>query len=990
MKSSCYKCLLKLIPLLCVVVASACAAEADVAGLKLFEQKVRPVLLARCIKCHGDDKQKGQLRLDTREAALKGGKSGAAIVPGDVSKSLLIAAVNHTDEELAMPPEEEKLSDAVRAGLAEWIAAGAFWPEGVKLAVGKVSKKKILTDADKSFWSFQPVKSPVVPALDDAKFSNEIDRFIVEKLKGLNLSLAPEAGRRALIRRATLDLHGLPATPEEVEAFVEDKAPDAYEKLIDRLLASPRYGERYARHWLDLVRYAESDGFKQDSFRPSAWHYRDYVVASINNDKPYDRFISEQLAGDEIDPADPGVFAGTAFLRLSCYEYNNRDVPRSWNEYLNDLTDVCGDVFLGTSMSCARCHDHKFDPILQADYYRLQGFFAGLRWHDDAPLATPAQIAARDAEQAAWELKTAGLRAQISKIEKPHFDNATKRAIVKFAPEFQVILNKTAAERSPWETQIADLAWRQVVEENKNIDGKIAVGEREKWAALKRELATFDAENPINLPTTMLASDLGPKAAPTYLGGDPKREEIAPGFLSVLDPKPAEISAPKFPGSTGRRSALAKWIASPDNPLTARVMVNRLWQYHFGRGLVATSSDFGHLGEKPSHPELLDWLAARFVRDGWSFKKLNKLIMLSAAYRQSSTRVMPEQARLKDPENRLLWRMDSRRLDAQQIRDAMLAVSGELDKKSGGPSSDLSSHSRGIYTKVLRNTHDPLLEAFDEPDGLLGIAARSVTTTATQALFLINAQWPLQRAEAFAERLTQLKPYDDEATVIDAFKLAYGRPPAEKERMAALDFLQRAKQSAKSAKSADADSSAAKAASRNQYYQSQPMPHRGGQAAFFRENHPEDQLKLPAAESIPAGEFSIEAVVLLESLYDNANVRVIASSWDGNPAHQGWSLGITGEKSRHQPRNLILQLATADAKKTVEVVVSDLKLELHSPHYIAAVVKLLQPGEAGVVFYMRDLSDPDNPLRSAAVKHKFTGELDARSAFVIGGFLRGD
>lgn len=960
---------------------SARAGQASPEALKLFEQKVRPVLLESCISCHGEEKQKGRLRLDTLEGALKGGETAPAVVPGKVDQSLLISAVNHTDE-LAMPPKQDKLSDAVRAGLAEWVAAGAPWPEGVKLVAGKTSKKKVLTAEDKAFWSYQPIKNPPVPSVDDKNLVNEIDRFVAEKLKTLNLVIAPEADRRTLIRRATQDLHGMPPTPEEIDAFLDDRASNAYEKLIDRLLASPRYGERYGRHWLDLVRYAESDGFKQDSYRPTAWHYRDYVVNSINADKPYDRFITEQLAGDELDPKNPDVFVGTAFLRLSCYEYNQRDVTKAWDAYLDDITDVCGDVFLGSSLGCAHCHDHKFDPILQADYFRFRAFFAGLHWIDDKPLVPVNQLAAYEKQLDVWLKKTADVREKINAIEANYRKNAAKGAIDAFAPEFRAIFDKPPADRSPWETQIFELAYRQVDEKYKDIDGKIK-NDREKWAALKRELAAFDNDKPKPPHTTLLATDLGTKPAVTYLGNDRKREEIEPGFLSVLDPRPATIPAPKQPNSTGRRSVLAQWLTDRDNPLTARVIANRLWQYHFGRGLVATSSDFGHLGEKPSHPELLDWLATRFVADGWSFKKVNKLIMMSAAYRQSSSVVMSEQAKLKDPENRLLWRFDTRRLDAQQIRDGMLAVSGELDDRSGGPSSDLSSRSRGIYTKVLRNTHDPLLEAYDEPDGFFSVCNRNVTTTATQALFLINGQWPLQRAEAFAARLQAMKPYDDEATVANAFKLAYGRTPSEKERVAALKFLKR-KETAAAVAQAE-EPTAQRAASRNQYYQSQPMPHRGGQAAFFRENHADDQLRLPNSDKLPTDDFTIEAVVLLESLYENASVRVIASRWDGKPEHKGWSFGITSEKSKHMPRNLILQLSSGDNKKAAEVVVSDLRIDLHSPCYVAASVKLLDTSESGITFYMRDLSDPDAPLRTASVKHTFTGPFDGAAHFAIGG-----
>ncbi|HLX61981.1 MAG TPA: DUF1553 domain-containing protein [Planctomycetota bacterium] len=956
------------------------AAQPDAEGIKFFEQKIRPVLAERCIKCHGAEKQKGHLRLDTLDAAVKGGDTKPAIVPGAPEKSLLITAVERTDPDLSMPPKEDQLSEPDRVALAQWIRMGAPWPESVTIvAPPPVKKHKLLTDADREFWSYQPVKNPAVPQVKDAGWSkNEIDRFIFEKLAAINLTPAPEADRRTLIRRATMDLHGIPPTPDDVDAFVHDPSPNAYEKLIDRLLDSPRYGERYARHWLDLVRYAESDGYKQDSFRPNAWPYRDYVVRSINGDKPYDRFITEQLAGDELNPDDPDVFIGTAFYRLACYEYNQRDLPKAWADYLNDITDVTGDVFIGTSMSCARCHDHKFDPILQADYFRLQAFFSGLRFRDDLALATPKQVADYKMALVKWEKKTESLRAQIAAIEKPHLDRGAKDALSKFIPEFRAIVEKPEAERSTYETQIADFAMKQVYEEHRQIDGKIKGAERDKWTALKQQLSEFDAERPKPLPDTLLVRDVGPKAAPTYIPDDKSKTEIEPGFLTLLDPKPAAVSA--LPNSSGRRTALAKWLTDPKNPLTARVMVNRLWQYHFGRGLVPTSSDFGHLGEKPTHPELLDWLATRFVQDGWSWKKLNRLIMLSAAYRQASQQPMPDAAKLNDPDDKLLWRVNARRLDAQQIRDSMLAVSGELDSKVGGPSADFTALSRGIYTKVLRNTHDAVLEVFDEPDGLLTNPLRNVTTTATQALLMINGQWPLQRAAAFANRLKQSTSGEPGELVDMAYRLAYGRAPTAKERAMAVAFLSRSKESAAAS---NENAKAAAAAT----YVSQPMPQRGGQAALFREDHFEDQLRLADDATLPSDDFTIEAVVLLESLYDDARVRVIASQWDGNQAHKGWSLGITCEKSKHQPRNLILQLSDGDAKAGAgyEVVASDLKIELHKTYYVAASVKLADTSDAGVTFYMRDLTDMDSATRAAHVKHKVTANYRSKNALVIGG-----
>ncbi|MEI6235124.1 MAG: DUF1549 domain-containing protein [Planctomycetota bacterium] len=962
------------------------AAQPDAEGIKFFEQKIRPVLADRCIKCHGVEKQKGQLRLDTLLGALKGGETKTAIVPGDPAKSLLISAIEHTDPDLTMPPKEEKMPEAERAAFAQWVKMGAPWPENATIAPLSAAKKhKEITAADRAFWSFQPVANPPVPSIKNTVWAkNEIDHFIVEKLAATGLEPAPEADRRTLIRRVTLDLHGIPPTPEEVDAFIADTSTDAYEKLVDRLLASPRYGERAGRQWLDLVRYGESDGFRQDAYRPNAWLYRDYVIKSMNTDKPYDRFITEQLAGDELDPNDPDVFVGTAFLRLSCYEYNQRDVPRALSEYLCDITDVCGDVFMGLSMSCAHCHDHKFDPILQKDYYRLQAFFTPLRWHDDLPIARPNEIQKYKDSLTKWEENSKALRGEIAAIEKPFLENARHAALKFFEPDFQKIANKPESERTPYEIQITDLMLRQVVDERKTIDGKIKGAEREKWSVLKTKMAPFDAEKPKPLQSTALVRDIGSKSPPTVIPGDPAKTDIEPGFLTLLDPKIAEIPTLKNPNTTGRRTALAAWLSNPGNPFTSRVMVNRLWQYRFGRGIVATSSDYGKLGEKPSHPELLDWLATRFVKDGWSMKKANRLMVLSATYRQASNRPMPEIAKLKDPENRLLWRINARRLDAQQIRDAMIAVSGELESKNGGPPGDFTAPSRAVYTKVLRNTKDAVLDAFDEPDGLLTNPVRNVTTTATQSLLMINGQWPLQRASAFASRVKSMSVNEPDAIIDTAYRLAFGRVPRDSERVATAAFLGQKTKNSAANETAVANAAASQA---NQSFMSQAMPVRGGQAALVREKHPEDHLKLTESKSLPSGDFTIEAVVLLESIAENADVRTIVSQWDGVQTHPGWLLGVTSEKSKYQPRNLILQMCDGDPKKGstgYEVIPSDLKIELHKTYYVAASVKMSDTGETGITFYTRDLTDMDSTIRSAKVKHKAISHGPAKCAFMIG------
>src|SRR6266487_1811694 len=464
----------------------------------------------------------------------------------------------------------------------------------------------------------------------------------------------------------------------------------------------------------------------------------------------------EQVAADELWPGDPEAVVGTSYLRLTIYEYNQRDVHTQWRGIINDITDVTGDAFLGLGLQCARCHDHKFDPILQKDYFRLRAFFAPLAPREDIPLTTPEELAEYRRQLAQWQEKTADIRAQIDALEKPVRERTAKGVLDKFPKEIQAIMKKPDFERTPYEQQIHDLAYRQVTYEFEKLDGKFKGEEKEKLDKLRDELEKFDEFKPRPLPTMPLVSDIGPVAPLNAIPKRAKDEDIAPGLLSLLDAALMEIKPVSgSPGTTGRRAALARWLAQPDNRFTTRVMVNRIWQRHFGQGIVATPSDFGHLGEKPTHPELLDWLASYFVEHNWSVKAVHRLVMTSAAYRQSALTPTSAIAKTKDPDNRFLWRMNVRRLEAEQIRDAMLAATGELDETAGGPSVDPSKPRRTVYTKWLRNSRDSLIEAFDPPDAYTSTPQRNVTTTPSQALMLINGQYTLQRAQALAERIAR-------------------------------------------------------------------------------------------------------------------------------------------------------------------------------------------------------------------------------------------
>ncbi|MFO0809517.1 MAG: PSD1 and planctomycete cytochrome C domain-containing protein [Gemmataceae bacterium] len=683
----------------CLLAAPLSAGEPKppAAGTEFFEKSVRPVLADNCFKCHGEDKQKGGLRLDSRAALLTGGEAGPVVVPGNPQKSKLITAV-HYDGESKMPPKG-KLDEKQIAALTTWIADGAVWPEivAIRAAVVPTGKVMTVTDADRAFWSFRPVADPPVPvpSTEYPVPSTAIDAFVRVKLDEKGLSPAPPADKRTLIRRVTFDLIGLPPTPAEIDAFLADDSDDAFATVVDRLLASPHYGERWARHWLDVARYGEDQAHTFQSRKyPQGFRYRDWLVRAFNADLPYDRFVTEQIAGDLLD--EPGrVYRLPALGFFACGPVYYGDAKKL--DQYDDRIDTLTRGFLGLTVACARCHDHKFDPIPTKDYYALAGVFAGTEY-EEVPLVPPEAVEAAKAAQT----------------------DAEKKA------------------KAPLKIPLVH--------------------------ALK------DADKPVTLRVHV-------RGNPDTLGDDAPRH-----FLTVLTPG----TAPTFAHGSGRLE-LARAIASPDNPLTARVMVNRVWQHLFGRGLVRTPSNFGHLGERPTHPELLDHLATRFVRSGWSVKALVRDIVLSATYRQTS-RVEPADA---DADNAFLSRASRRRLDVEAWRDAMLAAAGTLDPTPGGPSGDLASpgnRRRTLYGSVSRHNLDPLLRLFDFPDPNVTSDGRPATTVPLQQLFVLNDEFMVRNAKALVARLATLAA-DDEGRVRAAFPLLYGRPASESEVALAREFL---------------------------------------------------------------------------------------------------------------------------------------------------------------------------------------------------------
>jgi len=751
------------------------------------------VVQRACMKCHGEGgTAHGKLDLRTRTGLLKGGQHGAVVTPGKPEASRLVRMIAGQTKP-QMPPTAP-LSDAEARAVREWIAAGAPYPQASRSA------------QDGRWWAFRPVRPVAVPP----GAPHPVDAFLLAKLREEGLTLSPAADRATLLRRVTFDLHGLPPTPEEIEAFAVDRSPDAWEKVVDRLLASPRYGERWARHWLDLARFAESEGFKADETRPTAWRYRDYVIDSLNADKPYDRFVREQIAGDEIAPDDPQALVATAFNRHWADESNARNIALRRQEILNDITDTTASVFLGLTVGCARCHDHKYDAITHRDYYRLQAFFAAVNPREDLPLAPREVVAAHERAMGEWEARTRPLRAQLEALEAPHREKLAKSKRAPFTKEVLAAVDTPAARRTALQWQLFLKVQPQLEVGADDLAKAMKGEEKARWDGLRADLERA-MPRPEDLPRSLGITDVGREAPPVHVLAvgiyDQRLEAVQPGFPEAITAAPPRITPPPGLASTGRRTALADWLTSPENPLTARVMVNRIWQGHFGVGLVPTAGDFGKAGEAPTHPELLDWLAREFVARGWSMKAMHRLLLTSAAYRQSSALVPAAAA--KDPENRLLWRFRRWRLEGEALRDACLSISGELNLKMHGPSvfpelpeglttrggwpvtKDAAERNRrSVYVFVRRNQRFPLFEAFDFPDTHEPCSRRSVTNTAPQALMLFNSDLALQPARALAGRLFREAP-TAEARVERAYRLAFGRAPETAERELSVQFLAR-------------------------------------------------------------------------------------------------------------------------------------------------------------------------------------------------------
>lgn len=811
-----------------------------------FSKDIQPIFESSCWKCHGAAIQLSKLDLRSRESALTGGEHGASIVPGKPESSRLFRMIAGT-EKPSMPLDGKLTADQIEA-VRRWIEAGAPWEAtatAAKTSTASLEGDGTVPAEARNYWAFRKPQRAPVP--NTAR--HPVDAFLRKVLNERGLKPADRADPITLVRRAYLDLIGLPPTPAEVAEYVNDNAPDAWEKLIDRLLASPHYGERWGRHWLDVARYADSNGFEHDFDRPNAWRYRDYVIQSFNRDTPWNVFLREQIAGDELDWVTNDTLTATGFLRnYAKVGFREKDNPEFRYEYLDDMIATLGRGILGMTVQCARCHNHKFDPIPQKDYYKLQASLFGYV-EVDHPLTTPEVAEAYEKKLADVTGRLNELRGKLRTLEAPYREILLADKYKKFPENVQAAIATPEAQRTPGQVLLANQVIRTVGVSSAEIDRII----RPEDLARKKELlalqAAIEKERPAPIPMAMGITDGDYRFTPDGPGDEPApgkgvKSEVTegsflhrgpgrytappsyflirgdvnsrgsvmqPGFLTAATYGEPPAAIPPASGRTsGRRRALAEWIVSRENPLTARVMVNRIWHHHFGRGIVPTLDNFGKMGELPTHPELLDWLALEFMDRGWSVKQMHRLMMTSEAYRMSSQ--FTDAGNLqRDAANRYLWRFQARRLEGEIVRDSILATSGGLNRELGGPAvfpalqpEVLGQMTHGIWNKEAdgpkvwrrsvyiyrkRSLPFPMLDSFDLPDQNISCGVRSVSTAPTQALMLLNDEFVLKHAAMFAQRVSEAEPADAEKQIDLAYRIAVSRPPTAQEREIAREYL---------------------------------------------------------------------------------------------------------------------------------------------------------------------------------------------------------
>ncbi len=792
----------------------ACSAAGVASPPPDFQRDVLPILSRHCLQCHGEAVQMGNLDLRSPASMLKGGNKGLALVKGSAEQSLLYQRI----VDKSMPMGEEKLTGNEIGLIGAWIDGGAgSGASGTPEASG--NKLRVARH-----WAFVPPERPPVPEVNDDEWvRSPVDAFILRELESQGIRPSPPADRRTLLRRVYLDLIGLPPPPEDVQAFLEDESVGAYGRVVEDLLSRAQYGERWARHWLDVVRYAETNGYERDGAKPHAWRYRDYVVDALNNDKPFDRFLTEHLAGDEIENSNAEAQIATTFLRLGTWDDEPADLDVDRYDQLDDVLGVTATAFLGLTIRCARCHDHKFEPFPQEDYYRLLAVFEPLKRPQDGRADLDVLVGTKE-ELAVYQEAMEKADAEVALVQEPVED--ARKLILKRVLEKNEGLLAELSWTEQVETVLAALKdskkrsdkERELVENFRGLldDAICEEASREESAQLleyKLRIAKINASRPTEPPRAYIWHEDAAEVSPTRVlaRGDVRQRgrEVEPGVPSVFGA--GRLGAPtETEKSTGRRLALARWMTRSDNPLVARVIVNRIWQGHFGEGLVASENDFGLMGQRPSHPRLLDYLATELIESGWSLKHIHRLIVKSNTFQLSSA-WDPKWAKI-DPDQRLLWRWKPRRLEAEVVRDSVLALSGQLNPEMRGPSvyptlseavlagqsrpgegwgdsTEQQASRRSIYVFSKRSLAVPELEALDAPDTSSSCEQRRVSTTGPQALIFLNGDFIHQQAGYFAARLVREAGNDPKERVRRAFELALGRPPNSSELRVALDFL---------------------------------------------------------------------------------------------------------------------------------------------------------------------------------------------------------
>ncbi len=858
-------------------ITSASVAQAE--DVEFFEKQIRPILVEHCYECHAGDESSGGLLLDSRVNSIRGGDSGAAIVVGEPEQSRLIQAVRYENRDLQMPPQN-RLDESQIAALEKWIKIGL--PDPRSSTAASMAATGMSIDEGRHFWSFQPVASPDVPAVSDPKWiRTPIDAFILSSLEANSLKPAPPADRVALIRRLCLDLTGLPPTSKETDDFVTDKSPHAYERLVERLLASPQYGVRWGRHWLDVARYADSNGLDENLAFGNAWRYRDYVINAYNEDKPFDQFLVEQIAGDLLPDSDEQTKTATGFLVLGAKVLAEPDREKLLMDTIDEQLDTIGKAFFGLTLGCVRCHDHKFDPIKQRDYYALAAIFKSSKtfadsntgaikhWNEhvfadedeleavkqvDAEIAKLTSAASKFKSEAVTKLRerargqaTDYLVAatnveldmplhEIERIAQPlglhprilhhcrrhlhfHVDDPFFKKWYELTAEqdstaidtyYRPLLQKAAAAESAADDALVKLARAAL----NDTSGFLTVPAKPEFAFDAQTLAEYDRLMEAARVVESAAPDVHAAMGvvddtivtelPIHIRGSHLNlgENVARGLPVVMQTPGQETT---FSAEQSGRLELARWMVDPKHPLTARVHANRIWRWHFGQGFVKSTENFGVLGQRPSHPALLDWLANYFIRSGWSTKSLHRVLLHSNAYRMSSQSIDSQSARIIDPENRLLWKFPLQRLEAEQLRDGILAVSNRLDASLGGKTVALRNRQfvfnhtsidhtkydslrRAAYLPIIRNNLYTVFEQFDFPDPTMPTGDRDSTVVAPQALLVMNADWIMDSAATLADQLL-IESSSDTSRVESAYRRVLGRPPCAAEIERVLRFI---------------------------------------------------------------------------------------------------------------------------------------------------------------------------------------------------------